>query len=195
MAGIPSNVLVDNFSEKHTIRMDNVSVLGFSVLTGLSAQVKIPLPFTPVPLTLQTFAVLLSGAILGWRRGFLAQALYLAEGAVGLPVFAGGTANPAHLLGLTGGYLWSYPFAAALVGWMVERGASRSAWRLALTMILSDLLILVSGTLWLQFMFRIPTSQTWHWGFYPFLVGDILKVALVGGALPEIMKRYPRSVR
>jgi len=123
-----SHVLIDHVWEETSRTRDALWTIGFSLLTALLAQIKIPLPYTTVPLTGQTFSVLLSGAVLGSRRGFLSQALYLAEGAAGLPVFAGGTGTFAHLLGDTGGYLWSYPLAAALVGWLVERGAGRKTW-------------------------------------------------------------------
>ncbi len=192
MAHAPSNVLADHLFETRSRTLDALWVLGFSLLTALAAQIKIPLPGTVVPLTGQTFAVLLSGAVLGARRGFASQALYLAGGALGLPVFAGGASSLAHLLGPTGGYLWSYPAAAAFTGWLVERGASRSVVRLALALFISDALILASGTLWLQIFFRFPQREAAFWGFYPFLVGDILKIVLVGLSLPKILERYTR---
>jgi biotin transport system substrate-specific component len=182
--------LVDLFWEEHSAVRDWFWIVGFSLLTAVLAQIRIPLPFTPIPLTGQTFAVLLSGAVLGSRRAFLSQALYLAEGAAGLPVFAGGAATLGHLLGPTAGYLWSFPVAAGLLGWLVEQGASRASWRLAGALVLSDALILCSGALWLHNSFRVPYSQTWLLGFYPFLVGDILKVVLVGCSLPRVLKRF-----
>jgi len=185
-----SYVLVDNFSGDRSLTRDLLYVVGVSLLTGLMAQIRITLPFTPIPLTGQTFAVLLSGAVLGSRRGFLCQALYLAEGAAGLPVFAGGAGSALHLLGPTGGYLWSFPVAAALLGWLVERGASRSSSKLAGALVVSDLLILASGAAWLHILFRVPYSQSWVLGFYPFLVADILKIVLVGLSLPRILRRF-----
>src|SRR5579864_2125911 len=106
MTRTSSPVLVDNWS-RSSAALDPMWIAGFSLLTAVLAQIRIPLPFTPVPLTGQTFAVLLAGAALGSRRGFLSQALYLAEGAAGLPVFAGAVGSLAHLFGPTGGYLWS----------------------------------------------------------------------------------------
>jgi len=185
-----SYVLVDNFSGDRSLTRDLLYIVGVSLLTGLMAQIRITLPFTPIPLTGQTFAVLLSGAVLGSRRGFLCQALYLAEGAAGLPVFAGGAGSALHLLGPTGGYLWSFPVAAALLGWLVERGASRSSSKLAGALVVSDLLILASGAAWLHILFRVPYSQSWVLGFYPFLVADILKIVLVGLSLPRILRRF-----
>ena len=189
MSRAESNVLVDNWFERRSLALDLVWMAAFSLLTASLAQLRIPLPFTPVPLTGQTFAVLLSGAALGRRRAFLSQALYLFEGAAGLPVFSGGAAHIAHLLGPTGGYLWSYPFVAGLLGWLVERGASRRAWKLASALAFSDVLILISGTLWLRHFFAIPYREAAIQGFWPFLIGDALKVALVGIALPRVLER------
>ena len=189
MSRAASNVLVDNWFERRSLALDLVWIAGFSLLTGGLAQLRIPLPFTPVPLTGQTFAVLLSGAALGRRRAFLSQALYLFEGAAGLPVFSGGAAHVAHLLGPTGGYLWSYPFVAGLLGGLVERGASRRAWKLALALAFSDVLILISGTLWLRHSFAIPYHEAAIQGLWPFLIGDALKVALVGISLPRVLER------
>jgi biotin transport system substrate-specific component len=185
-----SHVLVDQFSNARSLTLDLLWMAGFGLLTALLAQVEIRLPFSPVPLTGQTFAVLLSGAVLGSRRAFASQAFYLAAGAAGMPVFAGGASTLFHLLGPTGGYLWSFPFAAALTGWLVERGTSRQAWKLALTLFLSDALILVSGALWLSGFFRVPFRHAALLGFYPFLIGDVLKVSLVGLTLPKILRRY-----
>src|SRR6202166_4105071 len=98
-------------------------VVSASMFVALCARVSVPLPFTPVPLTLQNFGVLLVGLSLGWRRGFAALALYLMEGASGMPVFSpAGPGGIAQLLGPTGGFLLAYPFVAALAGWVFERG-------------------------------------------------------------------------
>ena len=188
-----SHVLGDHVSKARSATLDLLWVVGFGMLTALLAQIEIRLPFTPVPLTGQTFAVLLSGAVLGLRRGFASQALYLGAGAAGMPVFAGGASTIFHLLGPTGGFLWSFPFAAALTGWLVERGASRKAWKLALALVAADALILVSGALWLSGLFGVPFRQAALLGFYPFLIGDVLKVSLVGITLPRILRRYRES--
>jgi biotin transport system substrate-specific component len=187
-----SNVLVDSLSQNRSLTRDLLWTVGFALLTAVSAQIEFRLPFTPVPLTGQTFAVLLSGAVLGSRRAFASQTVYLASGAAGLPVFAGGGSTVLHLLGPTGGYLWSFPLAAGLTGWLVERGASRKAWKLVLALFLSDALILASGSLWLRGLFGVPDRQAWLGGFYPFLVGDILKVSLVGAILPRLLRHYER---
>src|SRR5205807_10465889 len=110
-------------------------VVGFSIFTALCAQVSFHLPITPVPVTLQTLAVVLTGAALGSRRGGLAMLVYLAEGAAGLPVFAGGSGGLIHLLGFTAGYLWSYPIAAFVVGLLCEKRLDRSFLTSAISML------------------------------------------------------------
>ncbi len=183
------NVLVDRLTGERRLARDVLWIVFFSLFSGLLAQIEIRLPFTPVPLTGQTFAVLLSGAVLGCRRGLLSQAAYLAEGLAGLPVFAGGSAGVAALLGPTGGYLWSFPLAAALLGWLVECGAGRASWKLAGALVLADGLILLLGAFWLHGLFHFPYPQALGLGFYPFLIGDIVKVVLVGVSLPVVLKR------
>jgi biotin transport system substrate-specific component len=189
----PSNVLLDALGAERGMAQEVLWVVGFGLLTALMAQIEIPLPYTPVPLSGQTFAVLLSGAVLGCRRGFLSQAAYLAAGAVGMPVFAGGGATAVHLLGPTGGYLWSFPVAAGLLGWLVERGASQRVWKMALSLVACDALILACGAAWLDSLFAVPAGQAWRLGFYPFLVGDILKVCLVGITLPRLLRHCDAS--
>jgi biotin transport system substrate-specific component len=193
MTPVSRNVLVDRLGKDRTLATDLLWGVAFSFLTALLAQLEIRFPFTPVPLTGQTLAVLLSGALLGARRGFLSQALYLAEGVAGLPVFAGGAASVVHLLGPTGGYLWSFPLAAALLGWLVERGASRSALRLAASLLVADVVILGMGALWLSVGFTVPFAQAMLLGFYPFLLADVMKIALIGLSLPLVMKRLARA--
>lgn len=185
-----SNVLINHFPGPITAAVGLLWILTFAVLTALMAQIRVVLPFTPVPLTGQTFAVLLSGAVLGSRRGLLSQAVYLFAGAAGLPVFAGGVSSLASFFGPTGGYLLSFPLAAALIGWLVELGASRKLWRMAVALFLADALILGMGGLWLHFAFGYSASQSWLLGFYPFLIGDVLKIALVGLSLPKVIGWY-----
>src|SRR5207248_3930275 len=134
-------------------------------VVALTAQLSFPLPFTPVPVTGQTFGVLLTGALLGSRRGGAALLLYLVEGAAGLPVFAGGTGSVAHLLGPTGGYLVSYPFAAGLMGFFSERGWDRKPHGAVSAMLLASLLIYLVGAAWLA---------PFVGGIVPALVKDVL---------------------
>ena len=185
-----SDVLADRFSEERSTPQDLLWVVGFSLLTALLAQIRIPLPYTPVPLTGQTFGALLAGVALGSRRALTSQLLYLLAGVAGLPVFAGGAFSFAHLFGPTGGYLLGLPLAAGVLGWWVERGGARGSLRLGAGLVLSNLLILAAGTIWLQFALRVPYREAWALGFYPFLLGDILKIALVGLSFPRILGRF-----
>ena len=183
-----SIALIDRFAGDRSAPLDLLWIVGFSLLTALLAQIEIRVPLMPIPWTGQTFAVLLSGAVLGSRRGFSSQLLYLAQGAAGLPVFAGGGYSLAHLLGPAGGYLWCFPVAAGVVGWLVERGAARSIVRLGLALIIADALILISGTSWLCFFLGISLRQAAPLGIYPFWVGEVVKIALVGLTLPAALK-------
>lgn len=183
-----SNVWIDDWCGRRGIVTDALEVAGFSLLTALLAQVRIPLPFTPVPITGQTLGVLLAGAALGARRGFLSQVVYVLAGAAGLPVFAGGAP-----LGPTAGYLVSFPVAALLAGWLVDRGAARWTLSLAATLLAADGCILVTGVLWLSFFLRISVREALVLGFVPFWAGEILKVALVALLLPSTFRRRHHS--
>jgi len=151
-------------------------ILTASALLAISAQLSIQLPFSPVPITGQTLAVLLLAAALGKRRGLAAVTLYLAEGAAGLPVFAGGKAGWAVLLGPTGGYLMGFAAAAYLVGDLIQRGWDRNLWRAVSAMMLGNMVIYLAGLAWLSFF--IQGSQLLALGLTPFLVGDALKISL-----------------
>ncbi len=156
-------------------------VAGFSLIIAVSAQVSIPLPFTPVPVTLQTFAVVLTGALLGSRRGAAAILAYLAEGLAGLPVFSLGRAGFAHLLGPTGGYLVGFVAAAWLVGFFVERRLASTLFGALFVLIVGHLVPYVTGVAWLSVSLGIQRALIL--GFMPFLVGDALKVAASVGVL------------
>ena len=159
-------------------------VIAFSLLTALSAQVLIPLPWTPVPITGQTFAVLLTGALLGSRLGALAMIAYLIEGASGLPFFAGGGSGPARLFfSPTSGYLLAYPAAAFVTGLLAERGWDRRFVTAAAAMALGSMVILLGGWAWLS-RFVGPT-RAWGAGVVPFLLGDLVKIALAALVLPS----------
>ena len=156
-------------------------VVAFSLLTALAAQVVIPLPL--VPITGQTFAVLLTGALLGSRLGALAMIAYLVEGASGLPFFYAGRGGFQHLLGPTAGYLWSFPVAAFVVGLLAERGWDKRYFSAAAAMFLGSVVILLSGWAWLsRFM---PASVAFNEGVTRFLVGDVVKIALAAAVLPS----------
>lgn len=153
-----------------------------SVATALCAQAEIRLPFTPVPITGQTFAVALTGAVLGSRAGALAMILYLLEGCAGLPVFAGGAAGAWHLAGPTGGYLLGFIPGAWLAGFLAERGWDRRPLGAFALMLLSSLLVLALGAAGLsRFM---PPGALLETGVLPFLPGDLAKAALAAALLP-----------
>lgn len=158
-------------------------VVGFSLLTALAAQVVVPLPWTPVPLTGQTFAVLLTGALLGPRLGALAMAAYLVEGAAGLPFFRGGAGGAGHLLGPTAGYLFAFPVAAYVTGALAERGWDRRFLTAAAAMFLGSLVILAGGWAWLA-LASGAAGRAFQLGVAPFLVGDVVKIGLAAAALP-----------
>lgn len=151
----------------------------FVIATAVGARISVPVPLTPVPMTLQTLFVLLSGALLGPKLGATAQLAYLGAGIAGLPVFVGG-AGLAYLLGPTGGYLMTFPLAAFLAGLVVDRvprtGLTGAA-LLFVTLFAASLVVLLGGSAWLAMMtgdFRGALAL----GFLPFLAGDLLKVAL-----------------
>ena len=158
-------------------------VVAFSLLTALAAQVVIPLPFTPVPLTGQTFAVLLTGALLGSRLGALAMLAYLAEGAAGLPFFRAGAGGVGHFFGPTAGYLLAFPAAAYVAGLLAERGWDRRFLTAAAAMALGSVVILAGGWAWLALFFR-SAGEAFRLGVVPFLAGDVVKIALAAALLP-----------
>jgi len=161
-------------------------IVAASVVTALAAQAEIRLPWTPVPVTGQTFAVLLSGAVLGARRAFLAQALYLLEGAAGLPVFAGGGAGALHFAGPTGGYLLAFPFAAAITGLLASRGWDRNVLTMMAAMLLGSAVVFASGLAGLARF--VPASGLVATGLAPFLAGDLIKSALAALAFPALWR-------
>jgi biotin transport system substrate-specific component len=166
-------------------------ILGGSLLIALSAQLQVVLPFSPVPITGQTFAVLLLGALYGSRRGPATVVTYLALGAMGLPVFAGGTFGAARLVGPTAGYLVGFLAAAFVVGFLSERGWDRKPWTTAVSMLLGNGMIYVAGVLWLSRF--VGWQAVLSTGVLPFLAGDALKIALATILLPTCWKHIGRS--
>jgi biotin transport system substrate-specific component len=152
-------------------------VLSASLFVALCARVTLPLPFTPVPLTLQNFGVLLVGLALGSRRGFAALALYLIEGASGMPVFnPTGPGGVAQLMGVTGGFLLAYPFAAGLAGWIAERGKASFA-RAAAAGVLAEVVLFAGGLSWLAVLTH-SLAQALRFGLYWFVFAEVIKVML-----------------
>ncbi len=164
------------------------AVVFVTLLTVVAAQVSIPLPFTPVPFTLQPMVVLLGAAALGARLGASAQMAYLALGVAGIPVFAASAVLPqgvARLLGPTGGYLMSYPFAAFVTGYLAERGLDRRYLTSVIAMGAGLAIIFSGGVLWLAF--GVPhagLSAAVASGLVPFVLADILKLFLAASILP-----------
>lgn len=175
------------------VRYAVLAVLGTCFLT-LSAKVFVPLPL--VPITLQTLAVLMIGAAYGSRLGAATVALYLLEGVMGLPVFAEAPAKGlglGYLMGPTGGYLVGFVFAAAVVGFLAERGWDRSMTRLFVAMGIGHLVILAMGYGWLATL--VGPQKAWVAGILPFIAGTLVKNALGAALVPQIMRvadRYRR---
>tara|TARA_R110002049_G_scaffold188402_2_gene356864 strand:+ start:71386 stop:71976 length:591 start_codon:yes stop_codon:yes gene_type:complete len=137
----------------------------------------IEVPMVPVLVTMQTFAVMLVGALYGWRLGGVTIAAWLAEGALGLPVLAGGAGGAQHFLGATGGYLFAFPVAGMIVGWLTERGWNgQRVWMSFLAMLIGNAICLVLGAAWLAVL--IGVEQAIMAGVVPFIIGGILKSGL-----------------
>ncbi|MGZ4787133.1 MAG: biotin transporter BioY [Terriglobales bacterium] len=151
-------------------------VIGVSVLMGILGRFSVPLPFTPIPITLANFGVLLIALTLGSRRAAAAMLLYLAEGAMGLPVFSpAGPGGIVQILGPTGGYLMAYPIAAFVAGWIAERG-TRNMLRMSAAAIIGEVLLFLGGIAWLMSLTHVPVVQAANWGVYPFGFAEIIKI-------------------
>ncbi|OHB85658.1 MAG: hypothetical protein A2Z38_10010 [Planctomycetes bacterium RBG_19FT_COMBO_48_8] len=161
---------------------DVALIIGGSLLIGLCAHAKVWLPFSPVPVTGQTFAVLMIGALLGARRGCLAVLAYIIEGAAGLPVFAVGVGSAA-LLGPTGGYLFGFIPAAYITGRLAEKGWDRRIGTTVLAMVFGNLTIYSFGLLWLCCLTGFNTMVL-TLGLYPFIISDLVKIILAAILLP-----------
>jgi biotin transport system substrate-specific component len=156
----------------------------FALVTAAAAQISFTLPWTPVPVTGQTFAVLLAGGALGARRGALSQGLYVALGAIGLPFYADGDGGWTAATGATAGYLVGFVLAAALVGWLAERRQDRHVLTSIEAMLAGTALIYGSGVVWLAHHLNVSAAEAVELGLTPFVIGDALKLALAGLLLP-----------
>jgi len=159
--------------------------LAGSVLITICTQISLPL--FPVPMTLQTFAVFLIGLTYGWRLGGITVSLYLLEGAIGLPVFSGGKGGMIVFMGPTAGYLVGFLLAATACGWFAERGFDRSYFRLFLSLIVGNILIYTPGLFWLGTLIGWD-KPVLEYGLYPFVGGDLLKIAMAVLLLPTVWK-------
>jgi biotin transport system substrate-specific component len=160
-------------------------VLGGAALTGLAAQIAVPVPGSPVPVTGQTFAALLVGTTLGARRGFLSLALYALAGVAGVPWFADGTSGATAV---SFGYILGMILASTVVGALARRGADRNVWRMAGTMLVGEAIIYAIGVPYLAYAADHSASAAITAGLTPFLIGDALKAALAMGLLPTAWK-------
>jgi biotin transport system substrate-specific component len=173
-----------------------VLVLAGAAFVGLAAQVAIPLPWTPVPLTGQTFAVLLTAAALGTWRGVASMLLYAALGLAGVPWYAGGSsAFRDGALVVSFGYVVGFVAAAAVVGYLAERGATRTAPRTAGLMVLGNVVIYAIGATWLAAALGVSVTRALELGVQPFLLGDALKVALAAGLFPLAWRAVDRFTK
>ena len=172
-----------------------VLAIAATVFVGLCAHISLPLPFTPVPLTLQNFAVILVGLSLGPVTGFSAMVLYLAEGALGLPVFTPQSAGGmAHLIGPSAGYLFAYPLAAAAAGWVVTRlQAVTTKFRAALiASTVASLPIFLLGAFWLSHLLHLSAASAWTLAVAPFIPGEIVKITAAAGIF-STLQRWRKS--
>jgi biotin transport system substrate-specific component len=163
-----------------------------SLFVALCAHVTVPLPFTPVPLTLQNFGVLVVALLLGSRRGFAALALYLVEGAFGLPVFNPvGPGGIAQILGPTGGFLMAYPFVAFVGGWIYERTSRRFNWAV-LSGVAAEIVLFLGGLSWLAVLTH-SMSLALKFGLYWFVFAEIIKVLMAAGVANRQNRRFSQN--
>jgi biotin transport system substrate-specific component len=174
---------------RHRYAVDTALVLGGAALTGIAAQIAVPVPGSPVPVTGQTFAALLIGTALGARRGFLALALYALVGMAGMPWFSEGSSGAG---GASFGYVLGMLLAATVVGGLARRGGDRSVLRTAGTMVVGSAIIYAVGVPYLALSTGMSMSAAVAAGLVPFLIGDAVKAALAMGALPASWKLIGR---
>ena len=170
-----------------------LAVACVTILTAVAAQISVPLPFTPVPFTFQPMVVLVGGALLGARLGMTSQMLYLAAGVAGLPVFAASPVLPqgfARLVGPTGGYLLSYPFAAFVAGWLAGRRFDRRYLTSVVAMASGLAVVFAFGVAWLAWF--TPSARGLQWalaaGFLPFVAADLVKLLIAAGVMPSVWR-------
>jgi biotin transport system substrate-specific component len=183
---IPSRVIGGVVLPRHRATTATL-VVGFALLTAAAAQIRIPLPFTPVPITGQTFAVLLSGAVLGATAGAASQALYVVAGLF-LPFYAGGASGWSHATGATGGFLVGFVAAGWVVGMLAERQQYRDVVTAVPAFLTGTVIIYLFGVPWLAHVLGVPWTTAVEKGMVPFLLGDLVKAAAAGLLLPAAWK-------
>lgn len=176
-------VLADRWTTRTRVTTGTL-VVTVAFLTFVGAQIRLPLPFTPVPITAQTLVVLVGGAALGWRAGAAAQALYVLVGVVGVPVFQDFSGGWAYATGATGGYLVGFVLAAAATGYLAERGQDRTVWGAVPAMLFGTAVVYACGVTWLMRVLGTDLADALTKGMVPFVLGDIAKIALAGTILP-----------
>jgi biotin transport system substrate-specific component len=200
-----SKVLADRIYPAEGFAADAVRIAAANILLVLCAHIAFPLPWTPVPVTGQTFGVLLVAILLGSRRGALTLGLYLIEGMAGLPVFQPlGLPGPARFLGPTAGYLLAYPPAAFVTGWIVERGAVSARMRFAGlratgvsfigALVSGEVIIFAGGCAWLALVTGVGWTNSFRIGALPFLPGEIAKMALIAAAVGGLEFSRPKKL-
>lgn len=170
-----------------------VRVAAFALLTAACAQIRIQLGLTPVPITGQTFAVLLTGVVLGSREGAASQLLYVALGAIGLPFYAGGAGGWEYATGATGGYLVGFILAAYVTGYLAEQRHDRRVVTSVGTFLTGNLIIYTLGIAWLMYTFSWDLAVGVEKGMAPFIIGDTIKILLAAAATPIAWKLVGRS--
>lgn len=170
---------------------DVTAVVVVALLTAAAAQVVVPLPFSPVPISGQTFAVLLGAAALGPWRGAAAQALYWVLG-LALPFYSGGESGWQVATGATGGYLVGFVLASVVVGFLARRGADRRVWSTVLAFVVGSAVIYALGATWLALRVDATPVEALQLGVVPFLAGDLVKALLAGALLPTAWRRVRR---
>lgn len=170
-----------------------VAVVGFALFTALMAQFVIPLPFSPVPITGQTLAVLLAGGVLGSRHGAASMLLYVALGAIGLPFFAQASGGWTVVSGATGGYLVGFIAAAWFVGFLAERRQDRSIVTSIPAFLTGNAIIYLFGVTWLAYSVGMSAADALSAGLAPFVIGDAFKIAVAGVLLPAAWKLVPNK--
>jgi biotin transport system substrate-specific component len=190
-----ADLIAGDRSRAERLAWDVALVLGAAALVGALAQISIRLSFTVVPITGQTLGVLLAGTSLGWRRGAAALALYAAAGMAGVPWFAG---HEHGYVGATFGYIVGFFFAAAVTGYLAERGAVRTVIGSVPAMIAGEIVIYLVGVTWLAVYMHWGAGEALSQGFTPFVIGDAIKAAIAAGLLPaawQLAGRRPGAPR
>ena len=185
-----------SFAQTRILPQFASKTIGFVLLALLGSAImavaaKATVPFFPVPMTLQTLAIFGIAAAYGRNLAVATMVLYLAEGLIGLPVFAGAVAGPAYMMGPTGGYLAGFVVAAMIVGWAADKGWSRNALKMALAMLIADAVVFGMGFAWLAS--HIGANKAFAFGVVPFVLGDVVKILLASALVAALWKIIRRA--